>query len=42
MKAIEMKASVLLAQPTPRSMYIAEAKRGKPLLIILVSIASNL
>lgn len=30
MKAIEMKASVLLAQPTPRSMYIAEAKRGKP------------
>lgn len=41
MKAIEMKASVLLAQPTPRSMYIAEAKRGKPMLIILVSIHSR-
>lgn len=31
MKAMEMKASVLLAHPTPRSWYIAEANRGNPI-----------
>lgn len=30
MKAMLMNASVLLAQPTPRSLYIAVAKSGKP------------
>ena len=30
MKAMEIKASVLLAQSTPKSVYIAFAKRGKP------------
>jgi len=30
MKAMEINASVELAQPTPKSMYMAEAKRGNP------------